>query len=50
MQKMKADFNEVLKFDVQQEREKLDIQRKQYEELESCQWPATASKNLSSRS
>lgn len=35
MQKMKADFN--VKFDVQQEREKLDIQRKQYEELESCQ-------------
>lgn len=30
MQKMKADINEVLKFDVQQEREKLDKQKKQY--------------------
>lgn len=50
MQKMKADINQVLKFDVQQEREKVEIQIKQYQELESWQWPATASKNLSTRS
>jgi len=35
MQKMKADINQVLKFDVQQEREKVEIQIKQYQELES---------------